>query len=164
MINPLVLQTFIAERLGWTDLYTAPDGTLVGIPPGSESPIQVSPPNWLDDRNATKDLPVKDRKAYWAAYAKFPEYYQELESEAHLDSALIESLIWILSEHGYRWVECAKCEDGEIVTKVVEHIAGVPGNIVTSAPKVCPDCHGDKGEFVKIEKEASGGKQKTDHS
>jgi len=164
MINPLVLQKFIAERLGWTDVHESNDGTIIGELPHDK--MEYAPvPIWPDDRNATKDLPVKDKDTFFKALKNLGsldevDKFLGGETDPVFDSAYRECIAWIFAEHGYRWVECVTCKGKGGPKTGYFYPDGEP----IFAEKDCTDCHGEKGEFVKIEKEPSGGKQKTDHS
>ncbi len=183
--SPLVVQTFMAGLLGciwvedkgipdWGPSLVLPDSTLAVKhhreyflpchPPAEIKPYNLRHlPNWPGSHDAARGLEVRDKPRF--ALCLFEIVFDEKNDKdptlmvtGEVGQLLFATsdqwcLAWIESEHGYRWVECITCKG---MGAIREHA----GNPI----KDCPNCSGDSGEFVKIEKGASGGKQKTDHS
>jgi len=116
-------------------------------------PLSVNPlgdvPNWPDDRNI--ELPIDHRGEFLFAFGEIIDqkipYWKDVPHAVVfrlLTATTIElRLAWIRYK-GYRWAPCTKCNGrGEREQKNVTH------KDVTRLPS-CPDCHGDKGKFVKI--------------
>ncbi|KKL14526.1 hypothetical protein LCGC14_2514810, partial [marine sediment metagenome] len=144
------LKQKMAEVQGWTDLrihtkqyFTGDfDHWLIGSPPNRKDTCRV--PNWPTDRNLSKDLQIKDFRLYAVALDIITE---ELGISAfHLLErrypANIECLAWILSEHGYRWVECEACKGGGEVSRFSETSELQTIENISS----CPGCSGAGGE------------------
>ena len=165
--SPQVVQLKIAELLGWTDLKRSPiDNRLWGLPPqDTVAELDLGKymlvPNWPGSLDAARGLEVKDREIFvYCLHAIIfgyrLAYPYNISPYLLFATPLQFCLAWIMSEHGYKWVECAACEGKP------ERISGGVVGPITAVR--CSDCSGKGGEFVKIEKGASGGKQKTDHS
>lgn len=89
-------------------------------------------PNWPTDRNDSKDLLVKDQHNFNVALVKITDERGVTDIEVGRASAELESLAWILSEHGYSWDECDSCE-------------GEPHGVSED----CTDCSGEGGKWRK---------------
>ena len=118
--TPDQIQRFIAKLLGWTDICEpcAKSGDFHGVPPNKADQekgvyrriIRKTMPNWPRDRNASKDLLIKDKDLLIKDMEKF-RYFMEAVAiwgpipEGGRDprlSAEKECLAWLLY-NGYRW-------------------------------------------------------------
>ena len=121
---PDTLLRFMAELMEWTNISTEPvyrtlrpikaDHRLWGDPPTGKVQRRLLP-NWPGDRNASGLLHIKDLGEYLKkANTMIPELWGSpgFDQPHHTVSypAYIECLLWIFSEHGYKWVECETCD------------------------------------------------------
>ena len=152
--NKKLMQELIAKLEGWTKI-TYPVGSrgstiheVAWKAPGA-SEEKAFLPNWVEDRNI--ELLVDHWGEFLFAFGEIIDqkipYWMDVPHAVVvrlLKATTIElRLAWIRS-WGYRWVPCTKCNGrGEREQKNTVH------KDVTRLPS-CPDCHGDKGEFVKI--------------
>ena len=129
--TPQVVQTFMAELLGWTDSKRSPiDNRLWGLPPqDTVAELDLGKymlvPNWPRDRNASgwliKEMPINSVRPAISAY---------------------EECIEFIKYKGYKWVECAACEGKP------ERISGGVVGPITAVR--CSACSGNGGEFMKV--------------
>ncbi len=163
--NKKLMQELIAKLEGWMDLqFDLPQlEGLWGIPPmGAVSLLEsggyLPVPNWPGNNTAAYDLTRSDSGRFADCLAEIMGV-KESQSEifscpsnglawisskypAMLPTAEQWCLAWIMSEHGYKWVECEKCEG-----KPERMGGGVVGPITAVR---CSACSGKAGEFVKI--------------
>ncbi len=149
--TPLVVQRFMAELQGWTELRVFTDykddaleypELLGGINPENGRREVVT--NWPGSHDAARRLEVKDKSRF--ALCLFEIAFGEENSDdptlmvtGEVGQLLFATplqwrLAWILYK-GYRWVPCANTdwEDG-----MYPH------------QEICPTCLGKGGKFVKV--------------
>ncbi len=132
------VQRFMAKLLGYKRKHSAGKGREYWLyPDGSQ---HNSLPNWPGDRKESYELPTKLKGFFRKAYREVElEYLVELTG-LPLDPAWFECLVWIYSEHGYKWVECGDCDDEGWQHGCTEENESHP----------CDTCSGQGGEFRKV--------------
>lgn len=154
---PGTLQLFMAELMGWQDLH--PSGLMGGVGQlrGWREPhtkAMTAVPNWPGSHDAARGLEVasKDRprfgvilgRIFWGGIESRPPDEVEFKPKGWADAVMLLwatpeqwCLAWVLSEHGYKWVECENC-DGSGDCRPDFEIG-----------QLC-DCSGKGGEFRKV--------------
>ena len=151
--TPQVVQRFIAERLGWTDLKRSPiDNRLWGLPPqDTVAELDLGKymlvPNWPGSHDAARRLEVKDKSRF--ALCLFEIAFGEENSDdptlmvtGEVGQLLFATsdqwcLAWILYK-GYKWTECVGCR-----------MSGA-SNLPRNKREHCEVCSGNGGEFVRV--------------
>ena len=103
--TPQVMQTFMAELTGWTDLEVR-DGILLGYDPNHTGSF-VPCPNWLGSHDVARGLEVKDREIFvYCLHAIIfgyrLAYPYNISPYLLFATPLQWCLAWILYK-GYRW-------------------------------------------------------------
>ena len=160
--TPLVVRQFIAKLLGWTHLAINGKDQLLGRSPEGYAKWGVNAslttvPNWPGSHDAARGLEVRDKPRF--ALCLFEIVFRQKNSDdptlmvtGEVGQLLFATsdqwcLAWILSEHGYKWVECETCIDGKQKCSDCDsrgHTSHYP-----EQPD-CATCHGDGGEFVRV--------------